>query len=154
MIRGIGFLLILCCGGLWGEFFLAKRRRQIRDIQTGIRLVYFLVWELGNHPEQMVNLPAQLAVQGEWPGYLKGIPDYLDQLSVPETLPRGDRQRLQQCFSHLGHQEAAASLRELEQALHWLEELEQERREALGRDNRLYRPVGLCFGMVLGILLL
>lgn len=154
MIRLTGFFLIVCSGGLWGEFFLARRRKQIRDIQTGIRLVQFLVWELRHNPEQMMELPERLMAQGAWPGYLEGNIDYLDQLQIPATLPKGDRQRLENCFANLGRQEAESSLGELEQALHWLGELEAERRQILARDARLYRPLGFSGGLALAILLL
>lgn len=154
MIRWTGFFLIVCSGGLWGEFFLARRRKQIRDIQTGIRLVRFLTWELRHHPEQMTELPGRLTAQEEWSGYLGKEIRYLDQLQVPTTLPKGIRRFLKGCFSALGHQEAEISLRQLEQALHWMEEMEAERRQTLARDTRLYRPLGFSGGLALAILLL
>lgn len=154
MIRIIGFFLVFGSGGLWGELLLARQRKQIRDIQTGKRLIQLLIWELGQHPEKMADLPGRLAVQGEWEGYLGERMGYLDQLKVPGTLPKGVRECLEGCFKRLGNQEAAASLQDLEDANHWLEELEKERRQTLERDGRLYRPVGLCCGLALAIFLL
>lgn len=154
MIRAIGFIILCCCGGLWGAYLLERKKRQLTHIQTGIQLLRLLEWELENYPNQAQELPRKLNEQQQWEPYLgKGI-DYLNQLQVPATFPRGERLQLRQCFDGLGDRGAAESVQDLEQTLHWMEALELDKRQKLGRDRRLYMPVGLCGGLAIAILLL
>lgn len=154
MIRGIGFVILCCTGGLWGTYLLERKKRQLIHIQTGIQLLRFLGWELENYPNQAQELPQKLNEQHQWEPYLgKGI-DYLNQLQVPTTFPRNERRQLKQCFEGLGYGGAAETVQELEQTLHWMEALELDKRQKLGRDSRLYLPIGLCGGLAIAILLL
>lgn len=154
MIRVSGFLLLVCWGGLGGEYLLSRQRRALGDMETGIRLLELLIWEFGHHPDEIGHLPGQLAQETCWNRYLPREFRFLDQLLAPDTLPPGARVRLSQCFASLGHQEAAASVRAMEQTLHWMEVLRQNRQQRLVRDSRLYRPMGFCCGLALAILLL
>lgn len=154
MIRQVGFIILCCTGGLWGTYLLERQKRQLADIQAGIQLIRFLGWELENYPNQTMDLPRQLNEQRQWAPYLgKGI-EYLNQLTVPPTFPKGERRQLKRCFEGLGHGEAAETVQNLNQTLHWMEALELDKREKLGRDSRLYLPIGLCGGLAIAILLL
>ena len=154
MIRLIGFIILCCTGGLWGAYLLEGKKRQLTHIQDGIQLLRFLEWELENYPDQAQELPQKLNGQPQWKPYLgKGI-DYLNQLQVPATFPRKERRQLKQCFDGLGYGGAAETVQNLEQTLHWMEALELDKRQKLGRDSRLYLPIGLCSGLAIAILLL